>query len=248
MNARNVSARSEHEIAHGQKLAAAGAEDIWGWSSPAGQMRAARRGRLIAQAAGLKPGLRVLEIGCGTGLFTQMFAASGAQIVAVDISAELLVLARDRHLPPQQVQFLEKRFEDCTVDGPFDAVVGSSILHHLELGPALQRIAGLLKPGGRCAFAEPNMMNPQIMAQKNIAPLKRMMGDSPDEAAFVRWSLRRRLAAAGFQSIRIVPFDFLHPATPPSLIPLVTRVGAVLECLPILSEIAGSLLIVATNG
>jgi SAM-dependent methyltransferase len=239
----STAARAEHEIAHGRKLAAAGAESVWGWSTPAGQRRAARRGQLIAQGAGLGPGALALEVGCGTGLFTAMLAATGARIVAVDISPDLLDLARQRGLGADRVRFLLKRFEDCDIDGPFDAVVGSSILHHLDLEAALGRMWALLKPGGRFSFAEPNMLNPQIAIQKNVPFVKDLLGDSPDETAFVRWPLARLLARAGFVDVDIRPFDWLHPGMPRPLIRAASAIGAVFERVPLVREFAGSLLI-----
>ena len=69
------------------------------------------------------------------------------------------------------------------------------------------------------------------------------MGVSPDETAFFRWSLAGKLRAAGFEEVSIKPFDFLHPATPRSVIPPVDALGKFLERMPLLSEIAGSLYI-----
>jgi 2-polyprenyl-3-methyl-5-hydroxy-6-metoxy-1,4-benzoquinol methylase len=172
-----------------------------------------------------------------------MFAATGAQLVAVDISPDLLDIARARGLYPGMVQFLQKRFEDCDVDGPFDAVIGSSILHHLDIEAALARIFELLKPHGIMSFAEPNMLNPQILLQKNVFWLKRYLGDSPDETAFIRYRLRKLLLQAGFEDIQITPFDWLHPITPTSLINSVKRIGLVLEKIPVIREFAGSLYI-----
>jgi len=77
-----------------------------------------------------------------------MFAQSGASIVAVDISDDLLEMADKRGLPKERIAFLNKLFETCDVEGPFDAVIGSSILHHLDIGVSLKRIFDLLKPGG----------------------------------------------------------------------------------------------------
>lgn len=74
--------RAANEIAHGRLLATAESEAIWGWSTPAGQFRVRRRADLIIDAAGLRPNRSVLEIGCGTGLFTAHFAATGARIGA----------------------------------------------------------------------------------------------------------------------------------------------------------------------
>lgn len=240
-----MSDRFQHEIDHGKLLAEKGAEDIWGWGSPAGRVRSARRARLIAEGARLRAGCRALEVGCGTGLFTEVFASTGATIVAVDISENLLALARKRGLPADRVQFLAKPFEECQIDGPFDAVLGSSILHHLDMEKSLPKLFDLLKPGGWFSFAEPNMLNPQIAVQKNIPWIKARMGDSPDETAFIRWRLSRQLRRTGFTDIRITPFDWLHPAIPRPLIGWIGRVGALLEKIPIIREISGSLLIVA---
>ncbi len=235
------SQRSEHEVAHGAKLAGGDPERTWGWGTPAGHLRARRRGMMIATGAAMGPGKRVLEIGCGTGLFTTMFTGTGASIVAVDLSPDLLALARKRNLPG--VTFLEKPFETCGAEGPFDAVVGSSILHHLDMNVALPQILGLLKPGGTMCFAEPNMVNPQIFLQKNIPWLKKKLGDSPDETAFVRGGLRKMMTRAGFSDIEIRPFDWLHPYTPAVLISALKTMEACVERLPLIREFAGSLFI-----
>jgi SAM-dependent methyltransferase len=239
----SLSSRASHEIEHGKKLSMGHPEDIWGWGSPAGQLRAKRRAAIIARGAGLRPGMRALEIGCGTGNFTEMFALHGAHLIAVDISPELLEEARRRNLPPDRVQFVERRFEDCNIDGPFDAVIGSSVLHHLDMDEAMPRILTLLKPGGVISFAEPNMMNPQILVQKNVPWVKERLGDSPDETAFVRWQFARQLRRAGYTDIFIRPFDWLHPATPAPMIGSIRGLGRILERVPLVQEFAGSLFI-----
>jgi len=91
----------------------------------------------------------------------------------------------------------------------------------------------------------PDMMNPQIALQKNIPYLKRKAGDSPDETAFFRWKLFGLLKKQGFKTIEIKPFDFLHPAVPPTLIPTISLIGHFFEKVPIFNEIAGSIFIKA---
>ncbi len=235
--------RAGHEISHGKFLASGDTETLWGWGTPAGRIRAERRARLIAGAARLSPKTRVLEIGCGTGMFTEMFAQSGCSIVAVDISADLLEKAASRNLPEDRVRFLNKRFEECALDGPFDAVIGSSVLHHLDLEAALLKIHSLLKPGGIMSFAEPNMLNPQIFAERKFRRFFPRI--SEDETAFVRTSLKRALEKAGFRDVSIVPFDWLHPSVPEKLIPAVSATGHVLEKIPGVREFSGSLLLQA---
>lgn len=237
--------RANHEIEHGEYLAQGDTELLWGWGTPAGRLRAQRRAGLISAGAGLRPGIRVLETGCGTGMFTQMFAESGASILAVDISEALLSRARLRALPEDRVRFLAQRFEECDADGPFDAIIGSSILHHLALQEAFPAIFRLLKPGGIMCFAEPNMLNPQVWAERRFRKLFPYV--SPDETAFVRWKLRRTLQEVGFRDIEISPFDWLHPSVPRPLIGFVSAVGRMLEATPLLREFAGSLYIKAVR-
>ena len=237
----NNTPRSQHEIEHGKKLAQDDTERLWGWGTPAGRLRAKRRAQLIATGAGLETGVRALEIGCSTGMFTEMFAETGANLVAVDISPDLLEKARNRNLPPNKVQFLEKSFEDCDVDEPYDDIIGSSILHHLDLELVLTKIYTLLKPGGIMSFAEPNMLNPQVFI---MFKFRRWFPEiSPDENALVRWKLAKLLKKIGFDRIEITPFDWLHPSVPKPLIPLVRGVGKGLELTPGLRELAGSLYI-----
>jgi ubiquinone/menaquinone biosynthesis C-methylase UbiE len=233
--------RLQHEIEHGRYLVTHGAGEIWNWESPAGRLRWKRRVQMLT--GHLAPGDTVLELGCGTAHFTQELAWTRANITAIDISPELLEVAR-RNCPAPNVKFeVQNAYALAYPDVSFDSVVGSSVLHHLEVRSALQQIFRVLKPGGSIIFTEPNMLNPQIAIQKNIPAIKKRLGDSPDETAFFRWSLQRWLKQAGFQEVRITPFDFLHPRLPAALITRVEALGAILEKTPIICEIAGSLYI-----
>ena len=233
--------RIGRELQHGRFLAQHGAGEIWNWESPAGKLRWARRVNMLSSH--LKPGMAVLELGCGAGYFTKELARSGAEIVAIDVSPELLEIARSNCSVPNVQYQIENAYQLSYDDAAFDSVVGSSVLHHLEIGKALRDIYRVLKPAGTIYFTEPNMLNPQIAIQKNIPWIKRKLGDSPDETAFFRWPLRRLLEQTGYRDIRIDPFDFLHPKTPVHLIDRVNRFGRLLEKMPVISEFAGSLYI-----
>jgi 2-polyprenyl-3-methyl-5-hydroxy-6-metoxy-1,4-benzoquinol methylase len=176
-------------------------------------------------------------------MFTEMFLRTGAIVHAVDISPELIELANQRALPKDRVTFVVQRFEDCTIDGPFDAVIGSSVLHHLDVVLALKLTLALLKPGGWLSFAEPNLLNPQVYLERRFRSLPCFSYVSPDETAFVRWKLAALLHAIGFVDVSITPFDWLHPATPAPLIGFVSAMGRVLEWLPGVRELSGSMII-----
>ena len=233
--------RIAKEIQHGRFLAERGAGEIWNWESPAGKLRWARRVKMLSSHLG--PGMSVLELGCGTGYFTRELARSGADIVAIDVSPELLEIAKANCSTPNVRYDVQNAYALIYPDSVFDSVVGSSVLHHLEIEAALREIYRVLKPGGTIWFTEPNMLNPQIAIQKNVPRVKRKLGDSPDETAFFRWPLRRLLEVTGYRDVRIDPFDFLHPKTPVPLVNRLNALGRFLEDVPVLSEFAGSLYI-----
>jgi len=233
--------RLDNEITHGRFLAQHGAGEIWNWESPAGRVRWTRRVNMLSSH--LKPGINVLELGCGTGSFTRELARSGANVVAIDVSSELLEIAKANSSAPNVRYEIRNAYELSYPNATFDSVVGSSVLHHLEVEDALREIYRVLKPGGTIYFTEPNMLNPQIAIQKNIPWIKQKLGDSPDETAFFRWPLRRLLEQTGYRNIRIDPFDFLHPKTPVAVINRVSAIGRLLENVPLVSEFAGSLYI-----
>lgn len=235
----NPADRAQTEIEHGKYLLKHGAGDIWGWSTPAGKKRWARRSAMLTSH--IKPGMNVLEIGCGLGYFTKELAKTGALITAIDISPDLLDAAR-LSIPQENVLFREEDAASMTFsDNSFDSIVGSSVLHHIDLDRALSEFYRILRSEGTFYFTEPNMLNPQIALQKNIPYLKKMMGDSPHETAFIRWGLKNKLAKHGFKNIVIRPFDWLHPSTPERFIPAVECFGHIIEELPVAREFSGSL-------
>jgi len=237
--------RLEHEIEHGRFLAAHGAGEVWNWESPAGRLRKARRVGMLSGA--FLPGMEVLELGCGTGLFTREFARTGARVTALDISSDLLAQAR-REVTAPNVEFVEgNAYAMIFPNDRFDRVVGSSVLHHLDPDRALAECHRVLRTGGTLSFTEPNMLNPQIFLERKVPWIRRKLGDSPDETAFVKGDIVRRLAAAGFREIRVVPFDFLHPAIPRPFLPAAQPFCRWLEEVPLLREIAGSLHIRASR-
>lgn len=234
--------RLENEIIHGKFLAETGAGEIWNWETPAGRVRWQRRVKMLTTA--VHPNLRVLELGCGTGYFTKELGKTGGLITAIDISSDLLDIAQ-RSTPADNIKFiLANAYAMDFPNFSFDLIIGSSVLHHLEIDKALDECYRVLKPGGTMYFTEPNMLNPQIALQKNIPWLKKKLGDSPDETAFFRWEIGNILLHHGFVNIKVTPFDWLHPSTPSYLLNVVSTLGECIERLPLVKEFAGSLYIV----
>ena len=227
-----------HEIVHGEKISH-DAENIWGWSSFAGQQRAERRARYFIDLGKITHDDKVLEIGCGTGIFTEkIYLATNARITAIDISPALLEQASIK-LP--DVKFLVENAMSLSFENDtFDVIYGSSVLHHLDMPTALSEFYRVLRPAtddgkpGKLVFAEPNMLNPQIFIQKNVPCIKRWMGDSPDETAIIRFTMVKLLRKIGYKNVSIFPYDFLHPIIPQSLTGIFSAIGQVAEKIPLL--------------
>jgi SAM-dependent methyltransferase len=218
----------------------------WAERTPAGRRRRVTRSRLLAESADVAAATaRILEVGCGIGDYTRGLAASiSGAVVSIDIAAGLLAHAQEKR--PPNVRYIGADVEALPfASGTFDAVVGNAVLHHLRLDLAVPEMMRVLKPGGRFCFAEPNMLNPQVFLERNVRWIGKRLGNSPGETAFVRWRLRATLMRLGLEDVRTRPFDFLYPLTPVPLIGLVERVGRVLERVPLVAEIAGSLLVTA---
>lgn len=125
------------ELQHHQKISK-NAEQIWGWGTPARRMRAQRRADLLKSIGNLHKGNRVLEIGCGTGIFSVFFAQDGVQLISIDICQEMLDQAKRK---TSNVEFKIDDAENLSFpDNHFDTVVASSVLHHLDVDRTLQGI------------------------------------------------------------------------------------------------------------
>ena len=85
----------------------------------------------------------MLEVGCGRGEVAAALASAGHQVTAIDPALP------DDLIPARNVRYEQVAIEDFTDAERYDAVAFTASLHHVEqLGPALDRAAQLLAPGG----------------------------------------------------------------------------------------------------
>lgn len=110
--------------------------------------------------AGLRPGMRVLDVGCGPGdvsfIAARLVGRAGA-VLGVDASPEAIELARTRAARQglTTVHFETATLPDVLLHEPVDALIGRLILMHLpDPTAALRQLAGIVRSGGVVAFCE----------------------------------------------------------------------------------------------
>ena len=167
--------------------------------------------RMTARRMGLRDrgaGLRLLDLGCGTGASTQALldAAPKAEIIGVDASSEMLSIARAKTWPPG-VSFVHASADDLAsagITGLYDGILAAYLLRNLsEPNAALRSFYALLKPGAPLAVHEYSVAD--SVRSKAIWSARLLERDHPDGQAPVR--LRRSLQVpvaqrAGFRRRR----------------------------------------------
>jgi len=118
--------------------------------------------RHFFQAAGIVPGMRVLDVGSGAGhvaLLAAEMVGDGGEIIGVDRAPAALAAARARaeSRSVRHVTFLEGDPAEMVFDRPFDAVIGRYVLMFQNDSSAmLRKLAAHVRPGGTIVFHEPD--------------------------------------------------------------------------------------------
>jgi SAM-dependent methyltransferase len=105
----------------------------------------------LLDAAAIGPGQKVLDVCCGTGLVAMRALARGAEVVGIDISAEMVAAANAKRL---QATFRVGDAEALPfADAAFDRVICNfGLFHCADPDRAIAETARVLRPGGRYAF------------------------------------------------------------------------------------------------
>jgi ubiquinone/menaquinone biosynthesis C-methylase UbiE len=163
--------------------------------------------RMVIELANVKPGDRVLDVGCGTGSLTltaQSYAGPGGKVYGIDAAPEMIEVAKKKASRSGlevvfDVGLIEKlAFPDAT----FDIVISRLVIHHLPddlKRRGFTEILRVLKPGGHLVIADFNPpANPVLNHITSALVGSHMMQTNI-------WSLPPMLASAGFVEITSGP-------------------------------------------
>jgi SAM-dependent methyltransferase len=205
------------------------AEQVAYWNGPAGERWSREQAvldrafealsrRLLGRAA-LRPGERVLDVGCGCG--TSTLAAADAvgptgAVLGIDVSAPMLARARERSSARPRVAYRECDASTEALEPTFDVVLSRfGVMFFRDPVAAFTNLRGALRPGGRLAFIcwRPVAENewarvPREAALQHVTPEPPQGPEEPGPFSFGdRARVERILTGAGFTSVECVPVD-----------------------------------------
>ena len=173
------------------------------------------------ERAAVRPGERVVDIGCGTGATSielgERVGPSG-HVLGIDVSEPMLARATERLPAGAPVKFVRAdatthQFQVATFDLLFSRF---GVMFFAEPARAFTNLRSALRPGGRLAFAcwrksdeNPWLMVPLRAAYEHVPPLPRPGPEDPGPFSFAsEQRVRRILAEAGFRRTEVEPRDF----------------------------------------
>jgi len=152
----------------------------------------------MASALALPPGARILDLGCGSGWLSEYFARLGYDVTGIDISDELIAMARDRvervpydvdHETALRCRFLTQDIESAPLSEKFDAVICYDSLHHFEdERKVFRHLAAMLDVGGLLFILEGHKPAAGSATEDELQDVMRRYGtlESPFSGDYLR--------------------------------------------------------------
>jgi len=198
---------------------------IENWDGKVGEKWAAMQPALDAMLAGATAvlaarladvsGKRVLDIGCGAGVTSQMLLERGAAVTGVDVSTPMLAIAKQR--TEGRGEFIRADASDWQPDTPFDCAVSQfGVMFFADPDAAFANIASALRPGGRLLFVCWRAMHENGWVMVPLGAIRDLLPAMPPPVPHAPGPfgladgerLAAILAGAGFVDISLTPVDF----------------------------------------
>ena len=209
-----------------------------------------RRSCMIMDRMDLTKRNDILEIGCGLGDISYYIAKhSNSTVLGTDLCVPFIEQASETFkLPNLSFDTLDFNHPEKLEGRKFDYIIGNGILHHLyyHIDDAFFHLKDLLNDGGKILFIEPNLVNPYCFLIFGTTQYFRNWAKlEPDEKAFTKCFLRKKLKNAGYKNISVINKDFLLPFTPSILVKPTVAIGNIVEKIPLLQLMTQSVFLSA---
>lgn len=152
----------------------------------------------MASVLALPAGARILDVGCGSGWLAEYFARLGYDLTGIDISDELITMARERvervpygvdHETPLRCRFLTQDIELAPLAEKFDAVICYDSLHHFEdERKVFRHLSAMLDVGGLLFILEGHKPEAGSETEEELQEVMRRYGtlESPFSSEYLR--------------------------------------------------------------
>jgi len=184
----------------------------------------------------------ILEIGCGTGVFTRVLGKQWPRLVATDISEPMLRESLNAGTASPLAAADTERLPFA--DNAFDVVVGMTTFSYCPDKPrALSEIQRVLKPGGRFVNIDMNYLSP-IYYLLSLAQMHKARIWTGQLIQSNRWTLRRLYQAAGLEVVYLREASFIPHGLSRRVVRILAPIDKLLEALPVVRSLGMRVIVV----
>ncbi len=154
---------------------------------------------IFVRLSGLPRGARIADLGCGSGVFSNVLRQRGYDCTGVDLSPNLIRMARQKF---PDIDFIEGDIERLPFpDASFDGALLAGVVHHFtERSDCVAEIKRILRPGGKFVAFDPNRLNPAMYLYRDrSSPLYSPVGVTENERPVLAGEIAAIFRAAGFR-------------------------------------------------
>lgn len=160
----------------------------------------------------------VLELGVGRGNLTKHIHTYAHTYIGIDINMTGLLYVNE--LFPQ-ITFMKMDAQKTAFkSGSFDAIIGSGVLHHVNMQTVLSEIERILKPGGVIIFFEPNLYFVENYLINKIPFFRKLSTLSNDECHFTKDGIQEDIKKYKIKQLKVEYYFSYHPKLPKFMRPV----------------------------
>jgi dolichol-phosphate mannosyltransferase len=215
-------------------------DQYWKRRDPIVDDRMAWRAQTFRHLMHLLPGQRILEVGCGEGIFTRRLVEATRGECPITALTFREDAARPEGLPDCVTFLTTSALPGSLTTSSFDFIIAQDLLDRRNCAWLLQRLYILLIPGGEVLFYESNPWNVVLKLRRFFASL---FGNGDPRFLLGRPELYELLSEVGFTRVFATFNDFVYAPLTRYMARTLRNLSIVLENIPAVRTLAGSILV-----